>query len=66
MFRAVGLEALKDLFAIHPSDCIVSTRLKMLVEISSPSFAPDSGFLVVLAVTCQTIENAIEFGKKLD
>ncbi len=41
MFRAVGPEAFKDLVAIRPSDCIVSTRLKMLVEISSPSFSPD-------------------------
>jgi hypothetical protein len=41
MFRLVGPEAFKDLVAIRPSDCIVSTRLKMLVEISSPSFSPD-------------------------
>jgi hypothetical protein len=45
MFRAVGLEAFKDLFAIHLSDCIVSTRLKTLVEIRGPSFSPNSGFL---------------------
>jgi hypothetical protein len=44
VFGAVGLETLKDLFAIHPSDCIVSTRMKVLVEISGPSFAPDGGF----------------------
>ena len=65
VFGAVGFEALKDLFAIHPRDGIVSTRLKMLVEISRPSFAPDGGFLMVLTVTCQTIEKTIEFGKEL-
>ena len=44
VFSAVGFETFKDLFAIHPSDGIVSARLNMLVEISGPSFAPDGGF----------------------
>jgi hypothetical protein len=55
VFGAISLEALKDLFAIHPGDCIVSPRLKMFVEISSPSFAPDGGFFA--GFSSQTLDH---------